>query len=102
VFYSVLGGLYDAKANPKEGPAPSEADVNKWSDMAEEQYKKSLEKDPNFFDSHFNIGVLYNNRAATCYTKANDIKDNASMPRPRRNVTLSISRPSRTSKKRTN
>ena len=77
VLYSILGSLYDAKANPKEGPAPAEADVAKWTDLAEENYKKSLERDPKFFDAYFNIGVLYNNRAATCYSKANGIKDNA-------------------------
>lgn len=77
VLYSILGSLYDAKANPKEGAAPPEADVVKWTDLAEENYKKSLERDPKFFDAYFNIGVLYNNRAANCYSKANDIKDNA-------------------------
>lgn len=77
VFYSVLGSLYDAKANPKEGQAPAEADVAKWTDLAEEAYKKSIEKDPTFFDAYFNVGVLYNNRAAGCYDKANAIKDNA-------------------------
>lgn len=76
VLYSVLASLYDAKANPKEGAAPAEEDVKKWTDLAEENYKKSIEKDPNFFDAYFNIGVLYNNRAAACYEKANAIKDN--------------------------
>ena len=76
ILYSILGSMYDAKANPKEGTVPGEADVIKWTDLAEENYKKSLERDPKFFDAYFNIGVLYNNRAATCYSKANDIKDN--------------------------
>jgi len=77
VLYSILGSLYDGKANPKEGPAPSEAEAAKWTDLAEENYKKTLERDPKFFDAYFNIGVLYNNRAAGCYNKANNIKDNA-------------------------
>ena len=74
VLYSVLGSLYDGKANPKEGKA-SEADMVKWYDMAEQAYKKSIEADPNFFDSYYNIGVLYNNRAAYEYEKCAEIKD---------------------------
>ncbi len=75
VLYSVLGSLYDAKANPKEGKAPAEAEMMKWYDLAEQAYKTSIEKDPKFFDSYFNIGVLYNNRAAYIYDKIADIKD---------------------------
>lgn len=77
VLYSVLGSLYDGKANPKEGPAPSEADMQKWYGMAEDAYKKSIEKDPQFFDAYFNIGVLYNNRAAFEYEKCNKLKSDA-------------------------
>lgn len=75
VLYSVLGSLYDAKANPKDGKALSEAEMMKWYDLAESAYKSSIEKDPKFFDSYFNIGVLYNNRAAFIYDKIADIKD---------------------------
>jgi tetratricopeptide (TPR) repeat protein len=74
VLYSVLGSLYDGKANPKEGKV-SEADMRKWYDLAEQAYKKSIEVDPKFFDSYYNIGVLYNNRAAYEYDKCNEIKD---------------------------
>lgn len=74
VLYSVLGSLYDGKANPKEGTV-AEADMIKWYDLAEQAYKKSVEVDPNFFDSYYNIGVLYNNRAAFEYEKCNQIKD---------------------------
>lgn len=77
VLYSVLGSLYDGKANPKEGAAPAEAEMNKWYDMAEGAYKTSIEKDPQFFDSYFNIGVLYNNRAAFEYEKCNAIKSDS-------------------------
>lgn len=75
VLYSVLGSLYDAKANPKDGKALEEAEMMKWYDLAEQAYKTSIEKDPKFFDSYFNIGVLYNNRAAYIYDKIADIKD---------------------------
>lgn len=74
VLYSVLGSLYDGKANPKEGEAPSEAEMSKWYGLAEDAYKMSIEKDPSFFDSYFNIGVLYNNRAAYEYEKCNKLK----------------------------
>lgn len=77
VLYSVLGSLYDGKANPKEGPAPEEGEMMKWYAMAEEAYKKSIEVDPAFFDSYFNIGVLYNNRAAYEYEKCNKIKSDS-------------------------
>ena len=77
VLYSVLGSLYDAKANPKDGKALPEAEMMKWYDLAEQSYKSSIEKDPKFFDSYFNIGVLYNNRAAYIYDKIADIKDDA-------------------------
>lgn len=77
VLYSVLGSLYDAKANPKDGKSLPEAEMMKWYDLAESAYKSSIEKDPKFFDSYFNIGVLYNNRAAFIYDKIADIKDDA-------------------------
>ncbi len=74
VLYSVLGSLYDGKANPKEGKV-AEADMLKWYGLAEEAYKKSIEVAPDFFDSYYNIGVLYNNRAAYEYEKCNQIQD---------------------------
>jgi tetratricopeptide (TPR) repeat protein len=75
VLYSVLGSLYDGKANPKEGDAPAEAEMLKWYGEAEKAYKMSIEKDPKFFDAYFNVGVLYNNRAAFEYEKCNAIKN---------------------------
>jgi len=76
MLYYVLGNLYDAKANPKEGNV-SEADMVKWYDQAEGAYQKSISLDSTFFDSYFNIGVLYNNRAAYEYDKCAAIKDDA-------------------------
>lgn len=74
VLYSVLGSLYDGKANPKEGEV-AEAEMIKWYDLAEQAYKKSIEVAPDFFDSYYNIGVLYNNRTAYEYEKCNQITD---------------------------
>lgn len=74
VLYSVLGSLYDGKANPKEGEV-SEEDMLKWYGKAEEAYQQSIKIDPDFFDGYYNIGVLYNNRAAFEYDKCNQIKD---------------------------
>ncbi len=74
VLYSVQGSLYDSKANPKDSSKISEADMLKWYEEAERAYKKSIELDPKFFDAYFNVGVLYNNRAAFEYEKCNQIK----------------------------
>lgn len=71
VLWSVLGGLYDKKA----ADATDDATMMQWYAKAEEAYKKSIEVDPKFFDAYFNIGVLYNNRAASEYEKCNAIKN---------------------------
>jgi tetratricopeptide (TPR) repeat protein len=70
VLWSILASLYDKKASD----AKEEATMVEWYTKAEEAYKKSIELDPKFFDSYFNIGVLYNNRAAFEYEKCNKIK----------------------------
>ncbi len=76
MFYYVLGNLDDAKANPTQGTV-NEADMVKWYDLAEAAYKKSIALDSTFFDSYYNIGVLYNNRAAYEYEKCAALKDDA-------------------------
>ncbi len=76
VLHSLQASIFEAKADPKGGTKPAEADMYKWYDAAEASYKKSIECDPKFFDGYFNIGVLYNNRAAFEYDKANNEKDN--------------------------
>lgn len=73
MLWSVLGGLYDKKATD----AKDEAAMLQWYAKAEEAYKKSIEMDPKFFDAYFNIGVLYNNRAAFEYEKCNKLKSDA-------------------------
>ena len=70
VLWSVLGGLYDKKA----ADAKDETAMLQWYGKAEESYKKSIEMDVKFFDAYFNIGVLYNNRAAFEYEKCNKLK----------------------------
>lgn len=75
-LWLVLGSMYDAKANPKEGTV-AEADMQKAYDMAEDAYKKALAIDPKNFDAAYNVGVLYNNRAAFEYEKCNKLKDDA-------------------------
>lgn len=72
-LYSVLGSLYDKKASD----AKEEAQMLEWYGKAEEAYKNGIAKDPKFFDSHFNVGVLYNNRAAYEYDKCNALKSDA-------------------------
>jgi tetratricopeptide (TPR) repeat protein len=73
VLYSVQGSLFDKKASAATD-AKDEAAMNMWYDKAEQAYKSSIAKDPKYFDAYFNIGVLYNNRAAYEYEKCNAIK----------------------------
>jgi len=76
VLWSVLGGLYDKKAG-LAGEAKDLKAMGEWYIKSEEAYKKAIEIDSKLFDAHFNIGVLYNNRAAAEYDKCNSIKDDA-------------------------
>lgn len=73
VLYSVQGSLYDQKA----AAATTREEVMEWYDKAEASYKKSIEIDEQFFDAYFNIGVLYNNRAAYIYDEIKDIKSDS-------------------------
>jgi tetratricopeptide (TPR) repeat protein len=54
-LYAVRAGVYDAQ---------------KKTDLAQADYKKSIELDPNNFDSQFNMGIYNFNQAANLYTKA--------------------------------
>jgi len=54
-LYAVRGTLYDQQ---------------KKSDLALEDYKKTISLDPQNFDAQFNAGINNFNRAATLYTKA--------------------------------
>jgi tetratricopeptide (TPR) repeat protein len=62
VLHSLLASIYEGEGK---------------IDEAEAEYKKAIALDPKFFDGQYNIGVLYNNRAAAQYEKCNDIKDDA-------------------------
>ena len=53
-LYAVRGSLYDQQ---------------KKTDLAQVDYKKAVELDPNNFDAQFNLGVYNYNRAADAYTK---------------------------------
>lgn len=72
-LWFALGNLFDKKATESKDPAA----MQDWYLKAEEAYKKAIEVDPKLFDAYFNIGVLYNNRAAAEYEKCNAIKDDA-------------------------
>ena len=54
-LYAVRAGVYDAQ---------------KKNDLAQADYKKSIELDPNNFESQFNMGIYNFNRAATLRTKS--------------------------------
>ncbi len=57
-LYAVRAGIYDQQ---------------KKSDLAQADYKKSIELDPNNFDSQFNMGIYNFNQAANLYTKASKL-----------------------------
>jgi tetratricopeptide (TPR) repeat protein len=76
VLWSVLGGLYDKKAG-SAAEAKDLPGVDEWYKKAEGAYLKAIEIDPKLFDAYFNVGVVYNNRAASEYEKCNSIKDDA-------------------------
>ena len=54
-LYAVRGSVYDQQ---------------KKNDLAQADYKKAIELDPNNFDAEFNLGIYNFNQAATLYTKA--------------------------------
>jgi len=57
-LYAVRAGIYDQQ---------------KKSDLAQADYKKSIELDPNNFDSQYNMGIYNYNQAANLYTKASKL-----------------------------
>ena len=46
------------------------------TDEAERAYKECIEKNPEFYDAHYNLGVLYYNEAVKIYEEASNIADN--------------------------
>lgn len=44
---------------------------------AENAYKACIEAKPDYYDAHYNLGVLYYNRAVNVYEEASRISDNA-------------------------
>lgn len=75
VLWLVKGQINEQRMNPKDGSAVSDADMLKHFTAAEEAYKKAIELDASNFDAPYNVGVLYNNRAAAEYEKCAKIKD---------------------------
>ncbi|TDN39246.1 tetratricopeptide repeat protein [Hymenobacter sp. UV11] len=57
-LYAVRGSLYDTQ---------------KKNDLAQADYKKAIELDPNNFDAQFNMGIYNFNQAANLYTKASKL-----------------------------
>jgi tetratricopeptide (TPR) repeat protein len=55
-YYAIMGGIQDK---------------NKNSEAAVAAYKKAVELDPNNYESQYNLGAYYNNKAADIYTKTN-------------------------------
>ena len=70
ILLSIQGSQYEEKL----GAAEDQATKDELFGKAEGAYKAAIEADPEFFDAYFNIGVLYNNRAADMYEQCNSIK----------------------------
>ncbi|GAO28793.1 tetratricopeptide repeat protein [Geofilum rubicundum] len=60
-FYNARGVLYDLSQDYEK---------------AEEEYKKALEMNPEYFEPTLNLGVIYYNRGAEEMNEANDLTDN--------------------------
>ena len=56
-LYAIRGNVYDQQKPPK-------------SDLAQADYRKAIELDPNNFEGQFNLGTYNYNQAATLYTRA--------------------------------
>lgn len=79
-LYLVLGNLYDNLANPQDAKGKDTEKPKNYEELfklAEENYKKAIEFQPDYFDGLYNIGVLYNNHGVTITKQADSIKDNA-------------------------
>jgi tetratricopeptide (TPR) repeat protein len=76
----LVASIYDNMANPKddkgaEMPPPPEAED--YFNQSVTYYKKAIELKPDYFEALFNLGILYYNRGAKMYNKANTIKEAA-------------------------
>ena len=76
-LYSTLGNVYD-NLYQKELAENNEAKATEYFDKAFENYNKSLELKPGFFDAVYSIGALYYNRAASTTTAMNALADDYS------------------------
>ena len=76
-LYSTLGNVYD-NLYQKELAESNEAKANEYFDLAFQNYNKSLELKPGFFDAVYSIGALYYNRAASTTTSMNALADDYS------------------------
>lgn len=76
-LYSTLGNVYD-NLYQKELAANNEAKSAEYFDLAYQNYNKSLELKPGFFDAVYSIGALYYNRAASTTTAMNALADDYS------------------------
>lgn len=79
-LYLVRGNIYDNLANPKDASGKDLEKPKDYEDkikMAESDYKKAIELNPEYFDALYNLGVLYNNKGVSLNKKADQITDNA-------------------------
>lgn len=76
-----IANVYDNLANPKDESGKElevkPANYEEMIKLAEENYLKSIEIDPNYFDALYNLGALYNNHGVYMGKKADAITDQA-------------------------
>ncbi|MFI5149413.1 MAG: tetratricopeptide repeat protein [Bacteroidia bacterium] len=76
----LVGSTYDNMANPKDDKGndlPPPPEQTEYFNQAVTYYKKAIEIKPDYFKALFNLGILYFNRGAKMYNKANNIKEAA-------------------------
>jgi hypothetical protein len=76
----LVASTYDNMANPKDDKGndlPPTPESEEYFNQAVNYYKKAIEIKPDYFKALFNLGILYFNKGAKMYNKANTIKDAA-------------------------
>ncbi len=63
-FYFAQGTLYDKMANDTVTKVGKEK-FDKYINSAIDSYKEAIEKKSDYFDAYYNLGVIYNNKAAS-------------------------------------
>lgn len=81
ILYFARGNMNDNLANPKDAEGKDVVEKPKGYEekikLAEADYKKAIELNPEYFDALYNLGVLYYNHGVAITKVADKITDNA-------------------------